>query len=161
MSEQPRERKLSSVADYQAAMDELLGRPSRNLRIFDRRLDRSFNGTHRYAQLRTFLLADTRNRLRIVLHETANLPRECPRLLELQRQFSHAVAIQETQAEARQVHDPFTIADELDHLHRFHFNQARSVLRLDDPVQTRIFGERFEEIWSFSAPSVNATVLGI
>ena len=161
MTEQPIERKLMGIAQCGAAMDELLGRCTRSLRIFDRQLDRGFNGLARCELLRGFLRADQRNRLRIVLHETGNLARDCARLLELQRQFGHAVAIHETQSEARRVHDPFSVADERDHLHRFHYDQARGVLRLDSPVETHVFVERFEEIWSFSSPSVNATTLGL
>jgi len=161
MSGEAYERKLDSLGEYALAMDELLARPKHDLRIFDRQLDRSFNAPRRCDLLRSFLLADRRNRLRVVLHETANLARDCARVLELQRQFSHAVSIHETQSDARRVHDPFAVADEEHHLHRFHVDQGRGVLRLDDPGQTRIFLERFEEIWSFSAPSVNATTLGL
>jgi len=161
MTEHPNERKLGSMAEYHAAMDEIIGRARRTLRVFDRQLDRSFNAVQRCERLRAFLLADRRNRLRIVLHDTSNLPRECARLLEIQRQFSHAVAIHETRSEARQVQDPFALADENDHLHRFHHDHARAVLRLGDTAGTRTFIERFEEIWSFSDPSVNATTLGL
>jgi len=161
MTEQPIERKLMGVAQCGAAMDELVSRCTRSLDIFERQLDRGFNGLRRCELLRAFLRADKRNRLRIVLHETGNLARDCARLLELQRQFAHCVAIHETQSEARSVHDPFSVADERDHLHRFHYDRMRGVLRLDCPVDTRVFVERFEEIWSFSAPSVNATTLGL
>lgn len=161
MKEPLDERKLSSMAEYHAAMDELIGRATRCLRLFDRQLDTTFNHPQRCERLRAFLLADRRNRLRIVLHDTSTLARNCARLLELQRQFSHAVAIHETRSEARRVHDPFALADECDHLHRFHHDHARAVLRLEDPAGTRTFVERFEEIWSFSDPSVNATTLGL
>lgn len=161
MSEHLDERKLDSMGEYHAATDEIIGRASRTLRIFDRQLDRSFNGVQRCERLRVFLLADRRNRLRIVLHDTSTLARDCARLLELQRQFSHAVAIHETRSEARGVHDPFVLADETDHLHRFHHDHSRAVLRLGDAAGTRTFVERFEEIWSFSDPSVNATTLGL
>ncbi|MCW5622511.1 MAG: hypothetical protein KIS79_15490 [Burkholderiales bacterium] len=161
MSGQLLERKWNGLAEYEKAMDELLARAQRTLRIFDRQLSRSFDAATRCTLLRTFLLADARNRIRIVLHETANLPRDCTRLLALQRQFAHAVLIHETQAPARTVHDPFAVADERDHLHRFHHDQARGVLRLDQVSETRVFVERFEEIWSYSVPSLNATTLGL
>lgn len=161
MNATPSERYLDGSADYLAAFDELLGRATHELRLFDRRLERGFDGSARCTRLRAFLRGSPRNRLRIVLHDTSALARDCPRLLDLQRQFSHAVAIHETEAEARAVHDPFAIADLRDHLHRFHHDQPRAVLRLDDPAGTRTFMERFEEIWSFSAPAVNATILGL
>ncbi|MCC7546590.1 MAG: hypothetical protein IT532_02370 [Burkholderiales bacterium] len=161
MNEQASEQQLNGMAEYVAAVDDLLQRPVRTLRIFERQLDRAFGGARRCETLRAFLLADRGNRLRIVVHETDNLGRDCARLLALQRQFPHAIAIHETHTEARRASDPFAVADERHHVHRFHHDQARGVLRLHDPALTRPFIDRFEEIWSFSTPSVNATTLGL
>ena len=51
MKEPLDERKLSSMAEYHAAMDELIGRATRCLRLFDRQLDTTFNHPQRCERL--------------------------------------------------------------------------------------------------------------
>jgi hypothetical protein len=153
--------KLNGLAEYEAAMEQLLARVQRTLRIFDQHLTRSFDTPARHDLLRAFLLRSRANRIQVVLHDASNLPRDCPRLMHLLRQFSHALAIQQTQAHARRVYDPFALADERDHLHRFHYDDARALLVLDDPPATQPFVERFQELWEASEPAASGTTLGL
>jgi len=153
--------KLTGIVEYETALDRLLERPQRHLRIFDRQLSKSFNSPVRHDLLRGFLLRSRANRIQIVLHDASNLSRDCPRLMNLLRQFSHALVIHETQAHARRVYDPFALADERDHLHRFHYEDSRALLALDDPAGTQPFVERFQELWEASGPAASATTLGL
>jgi hypothetical protein len=157
----PLHERLTGTAEYEAALDRLLARPRRTLRIFDRQLGRSFNAAARHALLRAFLLRSRANRIQIVLHDASNLVRDCPRLIDLLRHFSHAFAIQETEAHAKRVYDPFALADERDHLHRFHYEDARALLALDDPAGTQPFVDRFAELWEASSPAASGTTLGL
>ena len=59
------------------------------------------------------------------------------------------------------VYDPFVIVDDRCFVHRFHFDEMRGLLALDDPIETHTFIERFSEIWEASSPSVSATTLGL
>jgi hypothetical protein len=158
---EPRHEKLTGIAEYEAALDRLLERPQRQLRVFDRQLSRSFDTPARHDLLRRFLLRSRANRIQIVLHDVSNLARDCPRLMSLMRQFSHALAIQETEAHAKRVYDPFALADERDHLHRFHYEDSRALLALDDPSSTQPLVERFQELWEASGPAATATTLGL
>ena len=158
---QPHHEKLASEAELEAALERLLARVQRRLCVFDATLSHSFANAARTDLLRSFLLSSRSNRIRIVLHDASSLARDCPRLLGLLRRFSHAIAIQETEAQAKGVHDPFVIGDERDHLHRFHYDAARGLLVLDDPQATLPFTQRFEELWAASAPAVSATTLGL
>lgn len=157
----PRHEKLTGNTEYEAALDRLLERPRRHLRIFDRQLGKGFNSIARQDLLRAFLLRNRANRVQIVLHDASNLVRDCPRLMNVLRQFSHAVAIHETEAHAKRVYDPFVLADDRDHLHRFHYDDSRALLALDDPAGTQPLLDRFEELWEASAPSSSATTLGL
>ena len=74
----PGERKLEGLSAYDAALDELLANATHTVRIFDKTLGRNFNALQRYELLAEFLLARRTNRVRIVLHETANIVRDCP-----------------------------------------------------------------------------------
>jgi hypothetical protein len=157
----PTHEKLVGIAEYEEALDRLLARPQRHLRIFDRQLGRNYNALARHDLLRSFLLRSRSNRIQIVLHEAANLSRDCPRLVNLLRQFPHAIAIQETEPHAKRVYDPFALADERDHLHRFHYDDSRALLALDDPSGTQPFLDRFQELWEASGPAASATTLGL
>lgn len=157
----PTHTRLEGNADYEAALDSVIARATRRLRLFERSLGRSFNSPRRTDSLRAFLLASRRNRLTIVLHDVDNVTCDCPRLICLLRQFSHAISIHQTLSEARAVYDPIAIADELHYLHRFHYDGTRGLLAIDDPHGARRFVERFEEILEASVPTVFATTLGL
>lgn len=158
---QPQHRKIEGNAEYEDALDTLFGRPGRKLRIFDRQLGRGFAGAHRYELLRHFLLVSRANRIQVVLHDATNLQRDCARLILLLRQFSHALTIHETEPHAKRVYDPFVVMDERDYLHRFHYDDSRGLLALDDPHNAHGFVQRFEEIWEASAPALSGTTLGL
>jgi hypothetical protein len=157
----PEHRALDGSQDYEAAIDVLLARPQRTLRIFDRQLGAGYNSVRRYELLRSFLLRSRANRLYIVLHDAGNLARDCPRMLNLLRQFADAVAVYETEGQARRACDPVALADERDYLHRFHYDHARALLALDDPQGAHGLLQRFQEIWEASVPAVSATTLGL
>ena len=151
----PGERKLEGNASYEAALDELLANTDHTVRIFDRRLTAAYNSPQRHDLLRRFLLARRANRVRIVLHETGNIVRECPRLILLLKQFSHGIAIHETLPAARRVYDPFAIGDEARFVHRFHYNDVRGAATIGDVAATHALIKRFDEIWQASAPAVS------
>lgn len=157
----PQHRKLEGSREYEAALDTLLARPERVLRLFDRHLGSAFDTSLRYDLLHAFLLRSRANRLYIVLHDTAGLSRDCPRLISLLRQFSHSVSIHETEPQAKSVYDPIALADERDYLHRFHYDDTRALLALDDPQGANGLLQRFQEIWEASVPAVSATTLGL
>jgi hypothetical protein len=158
---QTQQRRLEGNAEYEAALDTLFSRPGRTLRIFDRQLGTGYAGAHRHELMRHFLLASRSNRIQIVLHNVSNLQRDCSRLMLLLRQFSHAVSINETEPHAKRVYDPFVVLDQRDYVHRFHYDDSRGLLGLDDPHNAHGFVQRFEEIWEASSPAVSGTTLGL
>lgn len=140
----------------------MISRAERRIRVFDRNLEGlDFNSPARHDLLRGFLLARRTNRLYIVVHDIGYLNRNCPRMLLLLRQFSDGVSFHQTHAHMQGVYDPFVIADEQHFVHRFHFDDSRSLLALDDPQNARNLNDRFDEIWEASFPAVSATTLGL
>ena len=154
-------RGLDGSQDYDEAIDILLARPQRTLRIFDRQLGAGYNSAHRYELLRAFLRRSRANRLYVVVHDAGNIARDCPRMISLLRQFSHAVTVHETEGQAKRACDPIALADERDYLHRFHYDHARALLALDDPQGAHGLLQRFQEIWEASVPAISATTLGL
>src|SRR4029079_12987399 len=127
-------RRFDGMREYETLIDALIPQTQRTIRIFDRALSRAYDSRDRHEALRRFLLAGRGNRLMIVLHDTSTLRRECPRMIELLRQFSTAIRINETLDAAKQVYDPFVIFDASHYLHRFHYNHLRAAQGTNDVV---------------------------
>ena len=157
----PQHSPIYGHVEYEAAIDTLLQKAAARICIFDNTLGREYNSSRRLEWLRQFLLASRRNVLQIALHDTRTLDRDCPRILALLRTHGHSITIHETHANAKSVYDPFVIVDDRCFVHRFHFDEMRGLLALDDPIETHTFIERFAEIWEASSPSVSATTLGL
>ena len=157
----PGERKLEGLAAYDAALDELIANAHVIVRIFDHGIGRSFNTPRRYDLLRQLLLAGRNHRVRIVLHDTANIVRDCPRLMMLLKSFSHGLAIHQTLPAAQRVYDPFAVADDTRFVRRFHHSDVRGVATIGDFAATSVLIKRFDEIWEASTPAVAATRIGL
>jgi hypothetical protein len=161
-SPSPDYRRLSSIAESQAAIAEVIGCAQRLLRIFDITLaNRGFGSPARIEQLRQFLVAGRAHRLLIALHETEQLERECPRLIALLRQFPMSIEIHRTVGEARNATDPFVVADDHSVWRQMHFQQPRAIVALHSPADAMPIAQRFDEIWDLSEPAVSATKLGL
>ena len=155
------EQPLAGLKDYESAIDRVLAMTLGRVRIFDRKLSRSYNEATRIELLRHLLLNSPASRVLIVVHDAENIRTECPRLVTLQRQFVHAIAIHRTQSLARGVYDPFCVIDGSHYARRFHFNSGRGVLAVNDPERASDLVQRFDEIWEASQPAVTGTVLGL
>ncbi len=162
MDAAPFSQHFASLSAYQQALDQVLEAARHSLQLFEYDLhEGGWNSPQREALLKQFILRSTDNRLHIALHSVDFVRRHCPRLLNLQRQYSYAVLIHETNPEARSINDPILIADGQHYVHRFHYEQARGELVLHDPDQTHRLVLRFDEIWHASSVAVTATTLGL
>ena len=159
--ENPQYTRTDGNTEYERALDSLFALPGRTLRIFDRRLSSAYNAPAREQLIKAFLSSNRLARLQIVIHETATLQRDCPRLMNLLRRFSYAIQIQETEARAKAASDPFAVLDERHYVHRFHFDGPRGVLAINDSNGALPLLHRFDEIWEASVPAVAATTLGL
>ena len=157
----PGERKLAGVIAYDEALDELIANAAHTIRIFDKSIGRNFNTPQRYDLLGKFLLAHRTNRVKIVLHETAHIVRDCPRLILLLKRFSHGLAIHQTLPAARRVYDPFAVADDTRFVRRFHHTDMRGAATVGDVAATILLVKRFDEIWEACTPAVAATTMGL
>lgn len=158
----PDYRRLEGPMEYEQAIDTIIRLARNELRIFDYSMrDEGYNSPERFEILQAFLLANRANRLSIVLHDTRYLTGECPRMMNLFRQFSHAISIYQTSAEARIATDPFIIADDAHFLHRFHFDHPRAALSLNDKEAALNLIRRFNEILELSEPAAAPTTLGL
>jgi hypothetical protein len=154
-------RRFEGMREYETVIDTLIPQTQRTIRIFDRSLSRAYNSKERHEALGQFLRAGLANRLMIVLHETAHLERDCPRMIALLRQFSTAVKINETLKPAKHVYDPFVVFDASHYVHRFHYEHLRAAQGSNDVNGAQLLLDRFAEIWEASVPAVSANTTGL
>jgi len=155
-------RQISGLADSKRAIDEVIAAAQKTLSIFDFTLEhRGFGDVARIERLRHFLIAGRAHRLRIALHETAQLERHEPRLIALLRQLPGSIAIHRTVGQARTAMDPFVVADDHSVWHQMHHDQPRAIVALHSPADASPLLDRFEEIWQLSEPAVGASTLGL
>src|SRR5262249_61131508 len=76
------------------------------------------NDAARLARLEGFLRASRTRRLYMVLHEPQHLQRECPRMMSLLGRYSHAIQINRTHEEIRELQDAFLVLDSIDYVRR-------------------------------------------
>ena len=153
---------LSGNKEIEAAINTLIPHAHRTLRIFDFNLESGgYNSPARFELFRNFLLASRANRIDIALHNSDYISRYCPRMQLLLTQFSHAIAIHLTNAEAKSVHNNFIIADHAHYIHRFHYDAPRAIMALHAPSGALDLAKRFDEIWAKTTPAIFATTLGL
>ena len=154
-------RRFEGMREYEAVIDALIPQTQRVIRIFDRSLSRAYNSIERYEALRGFLLAARGNRLLVVLHATDKIEHDCPRMIELLRQFSTAVKINQTLDAAKHLYDPFVIFDAVHYVHRFHYGHLRAAQGTNDVNGAQLLLDRHAEIWEVSAPAISANTTGL
>lgn len=147
---------------FQAAVDRLMEQPGRELRLFDPDgAALRLNDPQRIEGLERFLIASRTRRMYLVVHSTDHLTRQCPRLLTLLRRFSHAMQINQTHEEIREVQDAFLLLDAMHYVRRPMATLFRGAMGLGDENEGQALRGRFAEIWAASYPAVSGTTVGL
>jgi hypothetical protein len=154
--------RFETNAGFQAAVERLMEQPGRELRLFDPDgAALRLNDPQRIERLERFLLASRTRRLYLVVHNTDHLTRQCPRLLLLLRRFSHAMQINRTHEEIREVQDAFLLLDAMHYVRRPMATLFRGAMGLGDENEGQALRGRFGEIWAASYPAVSSTTVGL
>jgi len=154
--------RFDGEGDFQQAVERLIEQPGRELRIFDPDLSAlRDNAPARVALLEKFLRASRTRRIYIVVHDTEHLSRYCPRMLGLLKLFSHAVQINRTHEEIRDLQDAFLVLDAQHYLRRPVAGFFRGAIALHDETEALAMRARFQEIWAASFPGVSSTTVGL
>jgi hypothetical protein len=161
MSETVYER-FDTNADFQAAVERLLQQPGRELRIFDPDgAGLRLNDPVRLAGLERFLMSSRTRRIYLVLHNTDHLTRQCPRMMSLLGRYSHAMQVNRTHEEIRELQDAFLVLDSLHFVRRPVAQFFRGALSFGDETEGLAMRGRFTEIWTASFPAVSSTTIGL
>ncbi len=159
---EPVRRLFSGRTELAQGVAEVIGMARRTIRIFDATtLDLALNTRASEEMLRAFFLAGRMNRMQIAVHETTHIQYYSPRLMNLLKRFSHAIAIHQTHEAIRNLPDVMVIADDRHFLRKPHCLQPGGVINLNDPADTQLWLDRFADLWEQSSPAVSATTLGL
>ena len=155
-------RQFESESDFQQAVDALLQAPGRELRIFDPDLSAlRLNTAERVERLQRFLAASRTRRIYVAVHETDHVTKYCPRMMSLLARYAHAIQVQRTHEEIRNIQDSFLVIDQAHYLRRPVAQFFRGALGLHDETEALAMRSRFQEIWAASYPAVSASTLGL
>ena len=160
--DEPVYEQFDTNAGFQAALERLLQQPGRELRVFDPDgAALRLNDPVRLASLERFLLASRTRRLQLVVHDTDYLTRKAPRMISLLTRFSHAVQVNRTQEEIRELQDSFLVLDAAHYVRRPVAAFFRGAIGVNDETEGLVMRARFLEIWAASYPAVSGTTAGL
>ena len=154
--------RFDSAAGFHGAVDRLLEQPGRELRIFDPDgTALRLNDSARVEAFERFLLASRTRRLYFVLHDTEHLTRRCPRMMALLTRFAHAIQVNRSHEEIRELQDAFLVLDAVHYVRRPVAAFFRGGMGLGDETEGQAMRGRFMEIWAASYPAVSGTTIGL
>jgi hypothetical protein len=154
--------RFDTNAGFQSAFNRLMEQPGRELRVFEPDgAALRLSDAQRIERLERFLIASRTRRLYLVVHSTDHLTRQCPRLLTLLRRFSHAMQINQTHEEIRELQDAFLLLDAMHYVRRPMATLFRGAMGLGDENEGQALRGRFGEIWAASYPAVSSTTVGL
>jgi hypothetical protein len=158
----PEYRAFSGDAEFQAAVDQILAREGRELRIFESDGQAlKLNSTTRLASLEAFLRASRTRRIQMVVHDIEYLTRSCPRMMDFLKRFNHVMQINRTHETIRTLQDAFIVLDAVHYVRRPLAARSRGAIGLNDETEAQAMRSRFLEIWSASYPGVSSTTAGL
>ena len=159
---QPQYEQFEDEEAFQQAVDRLLEQPGRELRIFDPDLSGlRLNMPERISRLQRFLTVSRTRRIYIAIHDTDYVTRYCPRLRDLLTRYAHAIQIQQTDEEIRELQDAFFVLDANHYVRRPVARFWRGAIGIGDESEALSMRARFFEIWAASYPAVSPTTLGL
>lgn len=155
------EHAFSTRDEYLAALDELIRRARRCIRMKDADLrGQSWETPARPALLEGFLRDDRNRRLEILLHDGHYLAAYCPLLMKLLRNHARQVEIR-VYEEIAPSEPSYVLGDSTLLLHRHHWESWRGRYSPDDAPGVGALTEQFMADWERSPTTLAYTPLGL
>lgn len=149
-------------SEHDASLLTILRLLSESLTIFDEDLTKlHLEQPDNIEILRKFLADGKRNLVRIVLKNAEPFRRNSPRLFKLLGTYPEQMNVVQCPEHLLSLNDALFIVDEKHALVRFHKDNARSRVIIDDSEACAPYVLRFGEISREGGESVSATTLGL
>ena len=153
---------FQTPSEFRAAFDELVAGTQRCLRLYDHDLSAfDIEQLQRHSALRTFCLAGNGRRIEFLLDAIDHISRDCPRLMQLVRNFGHVIDIRQADPNMPRPDQAFALTDHHGVLIRPDKTAMTGTLHLDDAQTAIRLKQEFELIWQRSPASVTASTLGL
>lgn len=154
---------LTTWTTYQAAAWRVIGLAEQCLEIYDEDLAwLKLDAPAQMTQLERLLRQPGQDIcLTLIVRQSSLLLSQHPRLLRCLETYSHRCAVQQTPPELAHLRDNMVIADRRHAVIRFDREQARSKLLIDERVEVRGYGERFDEIRVQPGEAIRLQALGL
>lgn len=153
---------ITTWHEHDESLETVLKQASRSLRIFDEDLTRLKLERPLAADvLHRFIMADSRNRIQIILRNTEPFQRQSPRLMKLFTQYPQSMEVFRCPEHLASLSDSLFLADEHHGLIRFHRDNVRSKVILDDRDECLPYIKRFEELLLEGGERITAIPLGL
>lgn len=153
---------FETPAEFRAAFDTLLASTPRQLRLYDHDLSLlEVDHQPRHASLRALCVAGGGRRIELLLDDIQHLARDCPRLMQLVRDFGHVIEIRQADPNTPRPDQAFVLADRHGVLIRADKTAVHGTLHPDDPGSATPLHQSFEAMWQRAPASVSATTLGL
>ena len=157
---EPATTRFDTRRDCEEQWRALLSRAVRRLDLFDPDFAAfPLGAVDVEATLRRFLHSG--GVLRLALHDTMHVERNCPRFLRVVRDYSHLVECRQTPRSLRHLTDSFALADEVHAVRRFHCDHMRGEAAFNSPAAVELPAHRFGGIWEESRAALAATITGL
>jgi hypothetical protein len=106
-------------------------------------------------------MASRTRRIYIAIHDPGYLTKYSPRMRDLMARYAHAVQVQQTDEEIRELQDAFFVLDANHYVRRPAARFWRGAIGIGDESEALSMRARFMEIWAASYPAVSPTTLGL
>jgi hypothetical protein len=153
---------ITTWSEYTSAVQEILELTTHTLRIFDENLSTlKLDRPEHIATLRQFLSASPKHLLQIAVLDSGHIRNHSPRLMELLVTYSHNLQIIECPPHLAGLNDSLIFADGKHGLVRFHKDQARAKLIIDDIEECTPYLHRHDQILEEGGSPVSGRSLGL
>ena len=154
---------FDTYARYREALLEALGQATQSIVIFDPDLrNTGLESPEGISALESFCLrVRVEESLRIAVHSASYIERNCPRLLNLVSRFGHRMQIRITSSAFRSIEQPFMIVDGVHLVTRFHRDNPRGKVCIDDAQSAFALLSQFESLWAAAQRGPSGIPLGI
>lgn len=159
----PHEQTFDSYGEYRAALIGALENAQQTVIVFDPDLRETGLESPQGIEQLERLCSQSRRRdtLRILLHSTTWLQRDCPRLTRLLSHYAHCTSVRTADVGARGWSQPFLIADDRHLVTRFHQDLPRGKSSTDASGTLAHLATQFGTFWVNGETSAVGTPLGI
>ena len=156
-------RLITTWSEYDGTVQELLDLSPTRLDIFDEDLSAlRLEAAPRLAALRALLAAPSHSRqLRIVVRKRDFVCQYSPHLMNLLTLYAPLLTIIHAPPHLDRLGDCLMIADDRHALVRFHRDQPRARLIVDDAGECAPYAQRFAEVLGEGGEPLNSTTLGL